>query len=241
MPGLSQARLEYQVETLVTNGMQPQAQAVIAGVGYDPAGLQGGAALLTAMRQNRARRQELLAERKKATIAERQACGAANQKVVSLSETARTLFGNDATVLTTLGLQTRYRMVETEDGAGQVRRAVRLSRSTAERLKRWRLLVDNAQALDEELAAMLGAAGWPAERLAAAGELVQAYATADIAQQAAVQAYQIASTQFKTSLEALRVWYSLASRLIKIAIRDLDPAGQDQLWELLGWTGSPTG
>lgn len=56
----TQAQLERRAEVLITNGQQPVAQAIIAGVGYGPAALDAGGALLAAVRQGRARKQELL-------------------------------------------------------------------------------------------------------------------------------------------------------------------------------------
>jgi len=219
MTRLSQAQLERRVEVLVINGKRPEAQAVIPRVGYNPAALDGGAALLEKVRQGRPYKQELLAGQKRATATERQAREAANKEMVSLSMTARTLFADDEPVLTALGL---------------LPGSERPSASTAETLKRWRQLVSNAQTLDEGDAALLSAAGWDAERLVAGSELVENYAAADTDQQVAIQNYQAASAQFGADLEVLRVWYTRASRLIKVAIRDTDPAGQAQLRELLG-------
>jgi len=233
MSSLSQAKLERRTEVLVTNGKQPQAQAVIAGVGYVPTELDAGAALLEAVRQGRAHRQELLAEQKKATRAEQQARQAASREMVSLGQTVRTLFADDAPTLTALGLLTQYQSVITPEG-DTVLLAATLSRSTAELLKRWRQLVDNARSLDAESLARLAAASWTGERLAAAGVLVEAYAAADTAQQAAIQAYQEASALFKADVEALRAWYGRAARLIQIALKDVDPTNQAQLRELLG-------
>ncbi len=75
---------------------------------------------------------------------------------------------------------------------------------------------------------------WPDTRVTVARALVEAYATADIDQQDAIQNRQARSTQQKTDVTALRKEYSRASRLAKIAIRDLDPADAQQLRELLG-------
>jgi len=225
--------LERRVEILVTNGRQADAQAVIAGVGYDLAGLDEGAALLEAVSPSRARKHELLAEQKKATQAERLAREAASRELTNLSQTVRALFSADIPVLTALGLLTQYERVTTPEGE-EVWRAVRLSDSIAEMLARWRQLLDNVATLDSAALARLNAAGWTAERLAAARALVEAYAAADTAQQVAIQAYQQAAIQFKTNVAALRTWYSHAKQLIKLAIKAQDPADQAQLHELLG-------
>lgn len=234
MSNLSQATLERRTEVLVTNGKQSPAQAVLAGVGYDPIALDEGAALLETVRQGRAQKQELLAEQKRATRAEQQAREAVSREIVSLSQTARTLFAADIPTLTALGLLTLYETVTAPDGS-LVQQAADLSQSTAEVLKRWRQLVDNARTLGVEVITRLSAAGWTVERLAAAGALVEAYAAADTAQQAAIQAYQQAAAQFGADVKALRAWYSRAARLINVAIKDTDPGGQAQLRELLGF------
>jgi hypothetical protein len=233
MTRFSQAKLERRVEVLVTNGQQSAAQAVIAGVGYDPIVLGEGATLLEAARQSRAQKRERLADQKQATRIEREAYLAANREIVSLSETARTLFAADIPTLTALGLLTRYETVTTPDGE-DVRVAAQLSDSTAERLLRWRQLLDNAQMLDAALAAQLSAAGWTAERLTQTVALVEAYAAADTAQQAAIQAHQEAAAQLKTAVTALDDWYARAARLIRVAIKDSAPANQAQLRELMG-------
>jgi hypothetical protein len=233
MVTMTQATLERKAEILVINGRQPEAQAVIAGVSYGPAALDEGAARLDAMRASRARKHELLAEQKAATQAEAQARRAARREIVSLSQTARTLFAADVPTLTALGLLPRYESVVTPAGR-KSRRAARRSQSTAEMLKSWRQLVDNARTLDDEAAAQLSAAGWPAERLVEASALIEAYAAADTAQQAAFQAYGEASNLFTADLAALRAWYRRAASLIKIAIKHADPADQAQLRELLG-------
>jgi hypothetical protein len=229
----SLATLERRVEVLVTNGRQAGAQAVIAGVGYDLAALDEGAALLDAVPQGRARKHELLAEQKKATQAERQAREAASRELTNLAQTVRALFSADIPVLTALGLLTQYERVTTPEGE-EIWQAVRLSESIAEMLARWRQLVDNVATLDSAVVARLNTAGWTVERLAAARALVEAYAAADTAQQVAIQAYQQAAAQLKADVEALRVWYSHAKQLIKLAIKAQDPTNQTQLHELLG-------
>ncbi len=233
MATMTQTILERRVEILVINGKQPEAQVVIAGVGYAPAALDEGAALLDVVRASRARKHELLAEQKKVTHTGAQARRAAHREMANLSQTARTLFVAEAPTLTALGLLTRYESVITPTGDKSLQ-AARLSQSAAETLKRWRQLVDNAQALDDEATAQLSVAGWPAERLVAARALIQAYAAADTAQQAAIQAYKEASNHFKADLAALRAWYRRAAGLIKMVVKDTDPADQAQLRELLG-------
>ena len=146
----------------------------------------------------------LLSEQKKATQAQKQAQYAAKKEMSNLAQTARLLFSDDEPVLTSLGLLTRYESIEVkEDATGEVRTqsvAKRLSRSTADMIDRWRLLITNAQALGEEEKMLLANAGWTAERLTAAQTLVEAYATADTQQQ---QAVQVNKTQSALANEAL--------------------------------------
>ena len=82
-------------------------------------------------------------------------------------------------------------------------------------------------------AAVLTAAGWPTLRLSKTRDLVEAYAQADIAQQAAIRAYQQASAQAVLDTEALRKWYTTAAALCRQAIKDADPTNHQQLLELL--------
>jgi hypothetical protein len=236
MSTLSQAKLERRVEVLVSNGKLPAAQAVIAAVGYTPAGLEQGAALLAAVRTGRGQTQALLAEQKRATGAEAQARQAAQQAMVSLGQTARAVFAADEATLTALGLRPIYasKLAASAAEGGGGAPAGQPSESTAEKLKRWRQLVDNALALPTAAGALLAAAGWPAPRLTAAQALVEAYAAADTSQQAAIQAYQAASGRFTADVAALSAWYTRAAGLIRVAIKDAGPADQAQLRELLG-------
>jgi hypothetical protein len=227
MTRLTQTTLECKTQILVANGRRPEAQAVLAAVGCGPAALDEGAALLDAMRQSRVSRQAALAAQKEATGREAQAARAAGRHIASLTRTARTLFAADEPTLTALGLITRYTHTSG-------RRAVQPSRAVAEVLARWRQLVDNAARLDGDVAAQLSAAGWPVERLDETAALVEVYAAADTAQQAAIQAHRQAAARFKTDVAALRAWYARAAALIRIAIRDADPTDAAQLHDLLG-------
>ena len=101
-------------------------------------------------------------------------------------------------------------------------------------IKRWRSRVDVAASLAPGQAALLNAAGWSTARLTAAKGLVEAYATADTAQQAAIQIYQQLSDKQTADIEALRAWYTTAAALCKRAIKDADPQNHQQLMELLG-------
>ena len=69
--------------------------------------------------------------------------------------------------------------------------------------------------------------------MTALNELVEAFATADIDQQSAIQTYQQLSAQQTADIEALRAWYTSAAALSKRAIKDADPQNHQQLLELL--------
>jgi hypothetical protein len=105
--------------------------------------------------------------------------------------------------------------------------------SASEVIKRWRAQVDAAAQLAPDKAAILSAAGWGSARVAAAKVLVEAYATADTAQQAAIQTHQQMSDKQTADIEALRTWYTTAAALCKRAIKDADPQNHQQLLELL--------
>ena len=234
---LSQTQIIRRTEIFVTNDCLPEAQAVIAGVGYDAAALAVGQGLITAVKTGQASTKELLAAQKTATRAEKDARTAAQKEVISLSETARLLFANDNATLTALGLQTQYETVIDAESGEEKQVAKRPSEATADVIARWRQLVTNAEKLEAGLLAQLTAAGWGVTRLTAASTLVEAYATADTNQQSAIQAYQQTSNQYTADIESLRQWYSRARNLSTLAIKDADPTNQQNLRELLGLDG----
>ena len=240
MPKLSQSKAQRSIEILTTNGQLPQAQAVIAQVGYGPEALSVGATMLQEWLTHRNQSKVLLSAQKKATQAQNKALYAAKKEMSNLTQTARILFSDDEPVLTSLGLLTQYESVAVEeDATGEARTqsvAKRLSRSTADMIDRWRLLVTNAQALGEVDKMLLANASWTAERLTAAETLVEAYATADTQQQQAVQAYKTQSALANEALQNMRKWYSRASRLIKLAIKTSDAERREKLEDLLGLT-----
>ena len=233
MPALTHAQLDHKVEKLVTNGQLPVAQLVISSIGYGPLKLQEGGSLRTAWHANQKTTEFHLHAQKLATQAEADARAAANQAVVSLSETCRTVFEGDEPTLTLLGLTAERETVTGPDGQPTGTVAARPPESTDEVLARWRKQVENASSLPTAAAAVLTAAGWPTLRLSKTRDLVEAYAQADIAQQAAIRAYQQASDQAVLDTEALRKWYSTAAALCRQAIKDADPTNHQQLLELL--------
>ena len=232
MPALTQAQLDHKVEKLVTNGQLPVAQLVINSIGYGPLKLQEGGSLRTTWHANHKSAEFNLHAQKLATQAEADARAAANQAVVSLSETCRTVFEGDEPTLTLLGLTAERETVTGPDGQPTGTVAARPPESTDEVLARWRKQVENASSLPAA-AAVLATAGWPALRLSKTHDLVEAYAQADLAQQVAIQTYQQASDQAVLDTEALRKWYSTAAALCRQAIKDADPTNHQQLLELL--------
>lgn len=109
-----------------------------------------------------------------------------------------------------------------------------MSKKIYHTLARWRLLLANVQALSEEQRTRLAGAGWNEERLAAAQALIEAYAAADTGHKQSAQTYRVASAAAREVEAELREWYRQATRLVKLAIKQADPANQARLEELLG-------
>lgn len=237
MAKLSQSQLVRQAEIFVTNGAKPAAQAVIASVGYGPTVLSEGQELVSAVKTGQALTKEQLAAQKNATQAEKKARLAAQKETTSLAETSRLLFADDGPALTLLGLQTQYVTIADPVTGATAQQAVQARRTTAEAISRWRQLVKNTPQLKPDQIAALTAAGWGEGRITAVATLVEAYASADTAQQSAIQTYQQTSAQYQTDVETLRTWYSRARQLCALAIKDKDPGNQQNLRELLGLDG----
>lgn len=234
MARTTQAGLMRQAELFITNGAKPEAQAVLAGIGYAPATLAAGQTLANTVKTGTAQVKELRAAQKNATTAERNARRAAQKEITSLAETARLLFNNAGATLTALGLQTQFETVIDPETQEEKQQAARPSLSTAETIARWRLLATNAASLETTQQADLTAAGWGSARLTALSGLIETYADADTAQQDAIQNYQQASAEYTADVAALKDWYGRARRLSTIAIKDADPTNQQNLRELLG-------
>ncbi len=230
---LTQAQLEHKVEVFTANGQQAKAQAVIGKVGCTPPILTEHATLLARIRLGHSTVPDALSVQTQATLTEAAAREAANTEIASLSDTCRIVYKDDEPTLTALGLTTHYETVKGSDGQPTGTVVARPSESTAETLKRWRSRVDVAAKLAPEKAALLSAANWGADRLTALNGLVEAFATADIDQQSAIQTYQQLSAQQTADIEALRAWYTSAAALSKRAIKDADPKNHQQLLELL--------
>lgn len=246
MTNLSQSQLQRRVEILVTNGQLAPAQSVMAGVGYHPAALAEGAAMLQNWQTNQQQVQAQLAAQKRATQAVKEAHLAARTAVNDFSQTVRVLFGRDEATLTTLGLAPRRNgtnhaqpteAATTRDANGQTNGHSQHNHTAigvAEMVARWRLLLVNAQVLSQEQKARLAQAGWDAARLATAAALVEAYAAADTQHHQQTQAHRAERLAAANARISLSQWYSEASRLTKLAIHRSDPADQARLEELLG-------
>lgn len=241
----SQAQIYERIELLITNGQRPSAQTVLGVIGYLPQVLSNTGTQLQAWRSARAEARAGLAAQKAATKAEWRSREEAEREVVDLSQTIRLLFKESEEVLTAVGLLTHYETVieeipftvGAEEGTPiptSTLHAVRPSRATAETLARWRLLVDNSRRLSGPHLTELEAVGWNRQRMADLGALVEAYAQANIAQQEAIAAYQIASATAIQLETELRAWYTTAVNLIRLALKRLDARNSQQLQELLG-------
>jgi hypothetical protein len=237
MKHLTQSQLVRQAEIFITNGAKPEAQVVIVGVGYGPTVLSAGQALVGAVKTGQAQVKEQLAAQKNATQAEKKARLAAQKEITSLAETSRLLYAGDGATLTALGLQTQYVTVTDPDTGATTQQAAQVRKATAETISRWRQLAANVSQLQAEQASELAAAGWGSGRITAVTALVETYASADTAQQSAIQTYQKTNAKYKVDVETLRTWYSRARQLCGLAIKDNDPGNQQNLRELLGLDG----
>lgn len=240
MTRLSQPQLQRRVEILVDNGRLSQAQAALAGVGYNPTALAQGEALLQAWLAREQGAQTLRTAQKRATELEIQAGQTAEAEVRDFSQTVRTLFGADPLTLTALGLRLRQRngnghSATDENGAenGQNQRQTP-ARGLADKIAQWRRLFANAQALSDDQKAQLAQAGWSAERLSEAIALVERYAEANTQQKEQIQRYRSEFTAAKAAESELRKWYEQASRLSRLAIRKTNPTQERPLRQLLG-------
>jgi hypothetical protein len=171
MSNISKPKLQHHVHMFVTNGQLTQAQAALAGIGYNPAGLTAGETLLQNWLAAQARTKTLLADQKRATQAEQDARQAAQDEINQLKNTIHILFGKDEPLLTSLGLRPRRTGTSSngssssdnsdEASSATTTTRIRPSRSTAETIARWRLLVTNVQALNDEQKSRLAERGWP--------------------------------------------------------------------------------
>jgi hypothetical protein len=212
----------------------------MAGIGYPPDALATGQSLLQRWLSHKTKAQALLATQKQTTQAGEAARQAAQTELSSLSQTVRVLFGADQAMLTSLGLLPRRSSpngVEAPlngNGNGNGHHASHPSKSIAETIARWRLLLVNLQTLSKKQQARLTDADWSVERQSAAASLVEAYAAANNSQKQKIQTYRAESAAAQTAEINLRQWYSQATRLARLAIKKADPNNREQLQGLLG-------
>lgn len=242
----TQSDLQRNVEIFLANGRDPQAQTVLARVGYGHEALDHGQALLGAWLRSQMQVQLLLAEQKEATQAEHETRQAARQAATSFSDTVRILFGHDNILLTKLGLNRRTGSAgSAKAGAGNgaksdeaetppARSKPGASAKAALMIAHWRMLFNNAQSLPQAQLDQLAQAGWPGERLEAALGLVEAFAAADTLQQQKIMAYRTELEGAKVAEQELREWYRRAQRLVQRGLKDNGGQSQPALAGLLG-------
>lgn len=193
--------------------------AVLAQVGYDAAMLAQGAQLLAAAQAARTRKHTEHGDRLRATT-ERKALHATVQRNVgALSQIARALF-KDAATLETLGLSHRRRgrprRSEAEAGTREPRQA---DQSLAALLERARVIY-GAISADPELGAAFAAVGYGAERLAAEqARVAELEAAASAQAQRKAEARQAVVEQ-GAALAALDAWISRMRIIARVALRD---------------------
>lgn len=234
MPNYSQDEILRRGEIFTTNGLKPEAQAVIAAIGFTPTEIGLGAAKVAAMIAARNDKVARDATKRKATQAEKKAFEEAQRVATQLAETCRILFADNPPALTLLGLQTRYETVTNEETGESKKVATRGPRTTAAYIGQWRQLFYGAEHLIPEEKAELTGVGWTSASLTASMALVDAYATADTAQQSAIQQAEAASATLKRAFDDLVQWYTRARRLSLIALKSADPTNSQNLIELLG-------
>jgi len=234
MSRLSQSKLQRDVETLIKNGKLPQAQAVIAGIGYGPAALEAGEIMLRSWHICKMQARALLVAQKKATRDEHEAREAAHQEVNNFSAAVRVLFDDNEVLLATLGVLAQQEEDGGANGHGATSQATRISKSATELIARWRLLFANTQTLSRQQKVRLVNAGWHDERLISAAALVESFAAAHATQQQQTRAYWAELAVAKEAEIALRKWYWQAIRRSKLAIQQANPSNRDQLHQLLG-------
>lgn len=250
---MKQAELQHKIRIFTRNGKSDEAQAVLAGIGYDPPALDAAIERLQNWRRSRRQVQSLLAAQKRATQAEREAYLAARNAATKFKRTARLLFKGNEPVLTELGL---YPPLHSSNGNGHTNGATpangsdgslaepaysngngqrsRPSFSTAATIDRWQMLFEKALDLAAEHQTLLAQRGWPAGEITSALSLVETYAGADIDQQQKVKSYRKALAETAAAAVELRDWYQTARGLTRAALAGLPPEEQAELKKLLG-------
>lgn len=233
MARLNQAQLVQKTLDLTANGLHADIQAIIGPLGYNAAGLAVGTGYANTVAQGISPTRDIKATQTRATRAEKTHRISAQTLATEFADTARILFKDDPDTLLALGLQTQYETLPPEGEGDPITVAARASRGTAESILRWRTMFQNANLLTGDRQTTLASVGWNADKINAALDAVEAYSNADIAQQAAISAYQARSDQQKADVETLRQWYSKASGLCKVALKSADPKNAQQWLEAL--------
>lgn len=212
---ITQTMLSERVEVLAKNGRLAPAYPLLAKVGYSPGVLDKGLALLEHWRREHLLANELAAIKKRAVWAKTEARKAARREMTSLANTIRVVFTDEEFVWERFGIGPRYRP------GRQHKQRIRPSESLDAYLDRWNSLLEGVSQLQKEDRALLVDAGWLPSRIEEARKLIEISSDLDwhAFQKKAESQKQ---TRIATALEKqVREWYSRASRLVRIAIREL--------------------
>lgn len=241
LSSLTQPELARRLEILTSNGRLPEAQAVIARVGFNEEALQQLAGEVNTWLIGITDAEKHLTEQKLATELQHQVRKDAQNEINRLKQAARTLFAEDETLLEALYIRPRRSNGSGksngangndtngngtnghDNGSSRATNSRFVSRSTAATIVRWRCIVTAAQNLPEESKAALAAIGWDADRLAGLTARIEAYAEADTQQEKAKETYRDQKKINKALEQNLRKRYKQARQLIKLAIEDTDP------------------
>jgi hypothetical protein len=234
--GYPRSKIVHKITVFTSNGTNPTVQTVIGPAGYDTNALKAIEAVNNQFKDGENLKIILLSEQKGATKTEGILKKLLTSETSHLSESSRTIFGDDSIILSRLGLDTHYFTPTPEPGSQTPpkKEAAHRSMSTAYLIAYSRLLVSNAQALPEDKKAMLAKLGWTDERLTAAANLIEAYSSADITQQKAIAAYETHMVSQKELNITLEKWYAKAVHVVKLVIKSLTPQQQIEIKDLLG-------
>ena len=256
---LSQSKLDRQLESLVINGKLPQAQAVLAPVGYTVEFLEAVEEKLNAWRAGQAQTRDLLLAQKRVTEAGHQARQATRQRYSQFKHTVRAIFSQDPAIIRLLGLHPPARSnshgyrhshnngngrsdsqdqaVEPVNGShvGTVSSAPgQVSQTIAAELNRWRGTWANALHLEPGAQARLAARGWPVERLTESAAMVETVANLTSKQQEAMQAYANQRQATKEIELELRRWFKEGRALIRVAVQQAEGQSDGEVRRLVG-------
>jgi hypothetical protein len=109
MAPINQAELQRSMKLLIKNGRLPEAQAVIANIGYDLAELDRAEGLLDGWLNHQRQTEVLKRQQVEATAGEEKASGKAEIEVRKFKRVAHAVFKNNDPLLISLGLKVRRR------------------------------------------------------------------------------------------------------------------------------------